>query len=410
LINVDSSVHEEAARAFISARKATACSVSAPDLYAYVSRGLVRSVGASRSGGHQYLRQDVERLLQRKHARSGHAAVAASALRWGEPVLDSKITAIDERGPRYRGQLATALVQAGRRFEEVAELLWSGNLPAEAPRWSMPRGSSAQVARSSLPRARPLSRMIGPLAMMAATEPIHPLAAPAELERARSLLLLLASHAGPRIVRPRASIAETLAVALGVSPTRRAVAAIDAALVLLADHELNASSFTARVAASAGAGLGACLLAAHMTLTGMRHGGEAAEVERLVAAIGRSDRVRRVLLERMRSGAALPGFHHTLYPAGDPRAVPLLALAKQIGPRRSIVKIAHGMVRHVGRARGDRPTVDLGLVALAGTLGAPPGSAGVLFAIGRVAGWVAHVLEQRAQGFLLRPRARYIGA
>src|SRR5580765_3760451 len=108
-------------------------------LYAYVSRGQVRSVSGERGRPRLYSVADLERLRTRREARAGHGAVAAGALRWGEPVLDSAITAITPRGPAYRGRLAIDLAAQGARFENVAELLWSGYLPAEPIIW--PRGA-----------------------------------------------------------------------------------------------------------------------------------------------------------------------------------------------------------------------------------------------------------------------------
>jgi citrate synthase len=113
--------------------------------------------------------------------------------------------------------------------------------------------------------------------------------------------------------------------------------------------------------------------------------------------------------ERIGRGEALPGFGHPLYPDGDPRARVLLDSAAAIAPRcpalRTLTALA-GAARDAGVAP---PTVDLGLCALAFALGLPPGSAVSLFVMGRTAGWVAHMLEQREAGFLLRPRARYVG-
>src|SRR3954470_15678038 len=107
-------------------------------LYAYVSRGQVRSVPGESGRPRLYALADLERLRVRRDARKGHGAVAAGALRWGEPVLDSAITQITPGGPAYRGRLATELAQT-TRFENVAELLWSGYLPAGPIAW--PRGT-----------------------------------------------------------------------------------------------------------------------------------------------------------------------------------------------------------------------------------------------------------------------------
>jgi citrate synthase len=409
LINVDSTIHERRPRFVGADEAARILGVKVPTLYAYVSRGLVRSVGGSRAGGHAYLREDLERLAARKRARAGHAAVAATALRWGEPVLESAITAIDERGPRYRGHPAVDLVRAGRTFEEAAELLWNGELGGATP-WRASNDAAAARVRRVLRPSRPILRMLAPLAAAAASEKSPGGSRASEIERARALVTTVAAHVGPRRIPPRRSVASTVCAALGISTHPSRVAAVDAALVLLADHELNASSFAARVAASAGAGLAGCLLAAFATSSGHKHGAASEEVEQLLDEVGSAARARAVLGPLLREGRMVPGFHHTLYPKGDPRAVPLLALARRLAPRARSVALCDAVARHVARARGDRPNVDFGLVALARALRAPRGAAALLFALGRTAGWVAHALEQREQGFLLRPRARYVGA
>src|ERR1700679_2135757 len=124
---VDHLVEASAAAALLGVKRAT--------LYAYASRGLVKSVPGEARRERLYIRADLERLKARHDARSGHGPVAAGALRWGEPVLESSVTGIDDRGPRYRGALATEIVEAGATFEEVAELLWTGTRPATA-RWA----------------------------------------------------------------------------------------------------------------------------------------------------------------------------------------------------------------------------------------------------------------------------------
>ncbi|MBX3271631.1 MAG: hypothetical protein KF729_15300 [Sandaracinaceae bacterium] len=200
-----------------------------------------------------------------------------------------------------------------------------------------------------------------------------------------------------------------VARALGARPTRRGLAALDRALVLCADHELNASSFACRVAASAGADLYACASAALATLSGARHGGASERVAALCDEIGAPERATRAVRERLRRGDAIPGFGHPLYPAGDPRAAPLLEAAEAIAPRNLRVRTLVALVDALELVGADRPTLDVGLLALEAALRLPRGGAAALFAVGRSAGWIAHALEQRAGGQLLRPRARYVG-
>jgi citrate synthase len=187
------------------------------------------------------------------------------------------------------------------------------------------------------------------------------------------------------------------------------VRAVNQLLVLLADHELNVSTFTVRVAASAGADLHACVCAGLASLSGTQHGGACDRVEEVVVAIGRARSVRAVIAECERRGEEIPGFGHPLYPAADPRAEALLASAMRLAKRNERVSALFALVEAM-RAQGrEPPSCDVGLVALASALRFPPGSATALFALARTAGWIAHAIEQRAAGFLLRPRARYVG-
>lgn len=411
MINVDSNIHE--GRVLSAARAAALLGVKKETLYAYASRGLVRSVGGPRSRGRQYVRADLERLKARRDARAGHGPVAAGALQWGEPVLDSAITGIDARGPRYRGRLATELAAADVRFEAVAHLLWTGALPATAPTF-VPIRLPARARR--LPAAPPLATLAAILPLAALSDAArHGAPAPEELARAEGLVAMLAGAWGPGVppgAPPRAGargVAARIAAALGLSGRARVHDALNRALVLVADHELNASSFAARIAASAGADLYACLGAALWTLTGPRHGGACDRVEALVAEVGEPRAARAVVEARARRGEGLAGFGHPLYPGGDPRARPLLDLARKLAPRDRRVRVLWALEHAAARARREPATIDLGLVAVAAALGAPAGTAALLFALGRFAGWVAHVLEQRESPVLLRPRARYVG-
>jgi len=174
------------------------------------------------------------------------------------------------------------------------------------------------------------------------------------------------------------------------------------ALVLCADHELNASAFAVRVVASTGAALPACLLAGLAALSGPLHGGMTERVAALLAEPGMKADPAGALAARLDRGERLPGFGHRLYPAGDPRATALLA-ALDPGPWwQSVFAAAEELT-------GLRPNIDAALVALERTLRLPEGAALAIFATGRTAGWIAHALEQRQDGRLIRPRASYAG-
>jgi citrate synthase len=148
--------------------------------------------------------------------------------------------------------------------------------------------------------------------------------------------------------------------------------------------------------------------AALYVFLGPRHGTSNDALESFVATLPTRgmEKAVRVRLER---GVHVPGFGHPLYPLGDPRGALLVSAARAIATRDQRVGRTLQLVDAMRALRGAEPALDAGLVALAEALALPPGSATALFALGRSAGWIAHVLEQRAQGVLLRPRARYVG-
>ncbi|WP_075007473.1 citrate synthase family protein [Stigmatella aurantiaca] len=408
--------HEE----LVSATEAAALlGIKRTTLYTYVSRGLVRCVPEKGTKQNRYVRMDLERLKVRHDARAGHAAVASGALRWGEPVIDSSVTRIDARGVAYRGHPVVELVARGASFEAVAELLWTGQLPAAPVRWpAPPLPFPASALKGLLPaEAPPVVVLSAVVPLWGAADPVR-FAAPSEQERlrARRLLRLLGAWVGavqgPRRVAEalaQDSLAAGLVQAWGVK-ARGAAGLLDRALVLCADHELNVSTFAARVAASSGADLYACVSAALAALSGPRHGGACDRIEALMQEVGRPGRAATVVHERLRRGESIPGFGHRLYPEGDPRTPPLLEAAWAVRPERAAVRVARAVADAMREEGHPPPTVDFGLVALAAALGLPRGAATALFAVGRAAGWMAHVLEQREQGHVLRPRARYVEA
>ncbi len=387
-------------------------SVQPRTLYAYVSRGLVRSVPGARGRPRLYATADLERLKARRDARSGHAPVAAGALRWGEPVLDSAITAITPQGPAYRGRLATELAATGTRFENVAELLWSGYLPVEPIVWPHGAVPVAALAKLVTPGSRPLDVMPLIVQVGALGDPSRGDRRPdAIISRGRQLIPLLAAALAPdfsaaAVTRALGAgrISAIAARALGLDDS--AADAIDVALIVLADHELNASSFAARIAASTEADPYACVAAALATVSGPKHGSAAEDIARLADEIGGPEQVKTAVRSLRKTGRMPVGFGHPLYPDGDPRATPLLAAARSSSNRRARTLVA---LADAFTADGDHPSVDVGLAAFVASLDVSPAAGSGLFAVARSAGWLAHALEQRAAGYLLRPRARYTG-
>jgi citrate synthase len=413
-------------REFLSAKEAAELlGVKLPTVYAYTSRGLIQSVPGSRGRSRRYRRRDLERLCARRDARAGHGPLAAAALRQGEPVLDSSITLISiEEGPIYRGRSAVALAREGRSFEWVAEGLWSGVWDEDAVTgdWC-PDGLGLDldlIARVVNPNGGLLPILSIVIPVFAAHDPgrFSPSRA-AVLVRARALLrrivaLLALGHGGDDVAGAveRSLAAPNLAAALGAAFSRdlnqAELSALDQALVLAADHELNASTFAARVAASTGADIYACISAALATLSGPRHGGAVDRVDALLDEAGPAKRIVSVVHDRQRRGEVIEGFGHPIYaPHPDPRGQLLMEIASGLSGTREEVQSVLDLADAMQSGGFGGPTIDVGLVAVARALTFPTGSATALFAIARSVGWVAHALEQQEAGYLVRPRARY---
>jgi citrate synthase len=391
---------------FLTAKQAAhALGVTLPTLYAYTSRGQLRSEAVpGEPRQRRYHREDVERLKDRKAARRDPARAAARGLRWGEPVLESGITLIHDGTFYYRGRDAVRLAREAT-VEEIAALLWGTDeherLFEQASALDARTTSKlAQLASEPLPRIQ----AVLPLAAMAdvASYDLRPAAVRA---------------AGARIVRLMTSLIigrasrEPVHVALQAAwaPRHRAVAdVIRTALVLCADHELNVSAFTARCAASAGASPYDVVSAALATLKGFKHGGASERVLALAKSAETLASARAALADTLRHGERVPGFGHPLYPAGDPRATVLIEMAKSSGN-----DAAWRPFRNLFRAGSDvldeLPNLDCGLAALTRTYRLPDHAPLTLFALGRTLGWIAHAIEEYASGSLIRPRARYNG-
>ena len=355
-------------------------------LYAQVSRKTIRArpdpQDVRRSLYHE---QDVRRQAQRRAGRRRGEAVAAAAIGWGDPVLASSISTVRDGRLYYKGQDAAAL---------AAGLLWGG-VPDEA--W--PEHSTAPVADEA-PEA--VSRALAALARRAASDP-SPLGQSPGFLRAQAWTVLQAVVGALLGKAGRGSDAgqalhQRLALAWG---NPESADLLRRTLVLLADHELNASTFAARVCASTGASLSACALSGLATLTGPLHGGACARVLELVDQ-SLCEGPQAALEPGLRKGRLYPAFGHPLYPQGDIRAQ---ALLRHI----SLPPGFAGLQAQALQQAGEHPTVDFALAALARQHHWSPEAPLTLFALSRCVGWLAHAQEQVATGSLIRPRARYAG-
>jgi citrate synthase len=369
-------------------------------VYAYVSRGLLTAHRDGRRS--RFDAAEVERLAQR--ARHGGRAGAL------EVVVDSELTLLDPDGRLYfRGRDATELARF-RSFEQVAALLWAdlASAPWEAPEDAL---RVARAAQDALPRgARPVERLRVVAAAAAATDQLRDDRRPAAVRAAGRALVATLVDALPERSAPRdRSIAARLWSRLADDPPRPAqLQAMNAALVLLADHELAASTLAARVAASAWADPYLVVLTGLGALGGALHGASAGAAEALLAAIRSPDEAPAALGERLRADGRLPGFGAGVYRDRDPRADALLAVLRR-GADRERMAVVDAVIALAGRQDGPAPTVDLALGALSTGCGLVPGAAEAIFSLARVAGLIAHAIEEYPHRLRFRPRAAYTG-
>lgn len=373
--------------------------VSRGTLYAYVSRGFVRSEPVpGRSRERRYAREDVERLRLRAEERKNPEKAAQHALRWGVPILESAITLIAAGRLYYRGHDAGELART-RSLEDVASLIWTGAFDADI--FDTPLHVVGGESAADLPF---VNRAQSILPLVAARDPLAFDLRPRAVAQTgwRIVNLLTSVAAETRELAP--TVEETLAEAWAPS-SKHAPALIRAALILCADHELNVSAFTARCVASAGSNPYAVVVAGLAALEGARHGGATARVEALFDEVRRVRDPRKALADRLRRGAGIDGFGHQLYPDGDPRATLLVDML----PKSKELTFARALAAAGRSVTGEQPTLDFALVAVARALGLPRGPALALFAIGRTIGWIAHAIEQYETGTMIRPRAKYTG-
>jgi citrate synthase len=192
-------------------------------------------------------------------------------------------------------------------------------------------------------------------------------------------------------------------------PSAALLRALSAALVLLADHELAASTLAARAAASVRADPYAVVATGLGAVGGALHGGASLGAETMLAAANGPGDVPRVVGDLLRRGEKVPGFGHFVYRAGDPRALLLLGLVREATPRSRQLAVAEAVLAEVRQRSLPEPNIDFALAALSQAAGLPRGSSEAIFAVARTAGWIAHALEAYASGTPIRPRASYVG-
>jgi citrate synthase len=404
-------------------------------LYAYVSRGLIQAHRASDAHASLFHPEEVERLRARP-ARGARPELS----------VPSAITLLRPDGLYYRGYDVVALA-ASHGYEQVAALLWHGS-PRDDLGWRAPpaaAGAATAAQRALAPGSLPLERLLAAAGAIGTTDPLRFDVSPATVRRlAPGLVMALLAALGtrsrpPRTTQtgttqtgtPRTSTARTSTATAGAAPPADAashsvaaglaarlagraaappglVTVVNAALVLLADHELAASTMAVRIAAATRSPIYSCVAAGLGVLQGPLHGGMSLRVEDLLAQIRSPANTEDVIRAYLSRGDPFWGFGHPLYEDGDPRGAALLPLVLEAAPARQR-KTVEAVLAFAAANSLPPPTVDLALATVTYCWSLPRGSGQALFAIGRTAGWIAHAIEEYERRSNYRIRAAYTG-
>ncbi|MEU4620950.1 citrate synthase [Actinoplanes sp. NPDC023801] len=393
-------------------------------VYAYVSRGLLTSRRNADGKNSLFTKADVDNFL-------------ASRRRTTTPGIQTGITLIRDGKLYFRGRDATVLARTST-YEAVAAFLWTGEGTGDLsdghrpgrhaesdtglPGDDDPDGIGLAINHDLRDLARDVTRLLPPTARLtdhlrvtvaaaAAADPLRFDTTPAAVvATGRQLLATMVEGLPPRQTTParRLSFAEALWSRLTAEePTDAGLHLLNAALVLLADHDIAASTLAARVAASTRAHPYAVVGAGLAALDGPLHGAASGLAYTLLAESVSDSGPMATVSERLRAGLPIPGFGHPLYPDGDPRATTLFDLLDDGPAKETALRLDANL-----RTRSGSPAnVDLALAALALHFGMPADAGEAIFAVARTAGWLAHALEEYGDRPLrFRPSGTYAGS
>lgn len=318
-------------------------------------------------------------------------------------------------------------------FEETTYLLWFGHLPergtlegftAELAANRQVPGGVIGLMKAFPETTRPMDALRTAVSALAFYDPqAQDGSRQANLAKASRLTAQMATlvaayeniRKGREPIPPAASgshAASFLRMLFGQEPDPVAVRAVDLALILHADHELNASTFTARVTAATLADLYAATVAAICALTGPLHGGANEQVMKMLKTIGDVGRVEGYVTETLAAHRKISGFGHRVYRTEDPRATHLRRMSKELGERAGDTRwyeISRRVEDVVMQQKHLYANVDFYSATCYYSMGIPTDLFTPVFAVSRIAGWAAHVLEQYGDNRLIRPRAEYVG-
>jgi citrate synthase len=377
-------------------------------VYAYVSRGVLLKHLAT-DGSSRFDSREVEQLARRGRPRISSQETSINLL------VESSLTHLSETGVSYRGHNTSKLIRT-HTFEEVAELLWTGDLRKGVAMWP----SSTLVAMLG-PLDQQIRILVAQVPILDANTPNAPTSRDVAIA-GRSLIASIVDSLPPINQQKRSSklnlegrlVSGTIAARLwpvltAQTPSPSLIHLLNSALILLADHELATSAFAVRVAASTHAAPSAAVLAGLGAMQGPLHGGASRLVrELLVDALDRGAHA--AVSERVQGKKRVAGFGHRVYAGADPRAILLLDLLRKAMPKARALLVADEVAREAYKLIKREPNVDLALAAIELATDMQPHSAETIFTVARIAGWLAHASEEYGQAPLrFRVRARYVG-
>jgi len=389
-------------------------------VYAYVSRGILSRTVASDGKSSRFDATEVDQL-----ARRGRPRTDARRAGTVDVVMATSLTGILDDRLIYRGHDAADLARTST-LEAVAELLWTGTLP-DAAEWPTDP-SAVRVARAAdagLPESSPLTERLAVItAALACANPLRIDLQPHAVQvHAASLMNTLVSVL-PELAgsRPRSAtekgrpvVGTTLAArmwprlsALPANPRR--VRVLDAALILLADHELSTSTFAARVAASTRGDPYAVVLSGLGAVSGRLQGAAGHAPFQMLQAARSLGSAEQAVADSLATHGSVPGMGHPLYETADPRAACLLELLAPLLGRRDRALI-DAVIESAATTSRARPNIDMATAALAFAMQMSADATEAMFDIARIAGWIAHAIEEYGEAPLrFRTRALYTGS
>jgi citrate synthase len=398
---------KESKERLTTAQAAKRLGVKPTTIYAYVSRGVLTSLPAVDRTGSTFAVSDIEMLAQRGRPRQASRSQALDF------TIDTAITAITQHSLSYRGLDAVSL-STKVTFEQVTDLLLTGSLPSFS-QWPL---SALNVP----PTATVFDHVALASVLASATDPLcTDLDARAVPHTARTLIAsvvdslpVLGDQRAPRLRLGTESLNDTIAGRLWIRlsprrPTAGMIQILNAALVLMADHELAVSAVAARVAASTRAHPYAVVLAGVAAMSGPLHGGASRPARRMLER-AMDVSAPTAVSEALQINGMYPGFGHKVYKHGDPRAVALIAMMRSINTDHPVLAAVDASAAAIWRRREVRPNIDLALGAFGIVADLDDRAAEAIFCIARIAGWIAHALEEYTEAPLrFRARAVYTG-